>query len=82
MPFSLAFMRRGPWQHSTGMSALISWSAVVVEDVSTSGGRVRIPDQKWPCRSYDGNLIIPAGNNAGIIEIDGATALVSPGSES
>ena len=49
-----------------------------MQDVSVSGGRVRIADKEWPSRSYDGNLVIPAGTTVDVIEIDGAMALVYP----
>ena len=49
-----------------------------VQDVSASGGRVRIGGTGWPSRSHDGILVSPAGNNVAVIEIDGATAPVYP----
>jgi membrane protein implicated in regulation of membrane protease activity len=75
-------MRRWPWEGRTGTSALTSRSAVLVQDASASGGRVRIADEEWSTRSYDGNLVIPACTTVDVIEIGGATASVYPRSKS
>ena len=76
-PVTFHHIRRPP-PLRTGTSALIGRSAVVRQDVSASGGRVRIGGQERSSRSYDGNLVIPAGTTVDVIEIDGATALVYP----
>ena len=78
MPFSRAFMRHGPWLGRTGTSALIGRGSVVAQDVSASGGRVRIGGEEWSSCSYGANLVIPAGNTVDVIEIGGAMAFVYP----
>jgi membrane protein implicated in regulation of membrane protease activity len=77
-PVAVRRMRRAPGLR-TGVSALIGRSAVVLEEVSDHGGRVRIGGEEWSSRTYDGNMVISAGTTVDVIEISGATALVYPG---
>jgi membrane protein implicated in regulation of membrane protease activity len=79
-PFAIRHIRRPPLLRS-GTSALVGRSALVLDEVSTHGGRVRIGGEEWTSRPYDEDLIIPAGVTVEVIGIDGATALVTPGSE-
>jgi membrane protein implicated in regulation of membrane protease activity len=62
----------------TGAAALVGRSAVVLEEVSEHGGRVRIDGEEWTSRPYDETLVIPVGTKVDVLEIRGATALVYP----
>ncbi len=62
----------------TGTAALVGRSAVVLEEVSAHGGRIRIGGEEWSSRPYDEDLVIPAGTKVDVMQIDGATALVYP----
>ena len=62
----------------TGPAALVGRSAMVLEEVTEHGGRVRIGGEIWSARSYDESLIIPVGRIVDVMQIDGATALVYP----
>jgi membrane protein implicated in regulation of membrane protease activity len=48
----------------------------VVARVDGHGGRVRIDDDEWSARSFDGTQVIEAGERATVVQISGATALV------
>ena len=55
-------------QLRTGVAALIG----------REPGRVRIGGEEWTARSYDPDLLIPAGTTVDVFAIEGATALVHP----
>jgi len=62
----------------TGTAALVGRSAIVLEEVTEHGGRVRIDGEEWSSRPYDESLIIPVGTKVDVMQIKGATALVYP----
>jgi membrane protein implicated in regulation of membrane protease activity len=62
----------------TGPAALVGRHAQVLEEVTGQGGRVRIGGEVWSARSYDEDLVIPAGRTVDVLQIEGATALVYP----
>ncbi len=65
-------------QLRTGVAALIGREAVVLSPVGREPGRVRIGGEEWSARSYDPDLLIPAGTTVDVFAIEGATALVHP----
>jgi membrane protein implicated in regulation of membrane protease activity len=65
-------------QLRTGVAALIGREAVVLSPVGREPGRVRIGGEEWSARSYDPDLLIPAGTRVDVFAIEGATALVHP----
>lgn len=65
-------------QLRTGVAALIGREAVVLSPVGREPGRVRIGSEEWSARSYDPDLLIPAGTTVDVFAIEGATALVHP----
>ncbi|HEY1819995.1 MAG TPA: NfeD family protein [Trebonia sp.] len=76
-PIAMRHVRQPPLLR-TGAAALVGRSAIVVEEVSAQGGRVRIGADLWSSRPYDETLIIPAGTTVDVLLIEGATALVYP----
>jgi membrane protein implicated in regulation of membrane protease activity len=56
--------------------AVIGLSATVVARVDGHGGRIRIGDDQWSARSFDGVQVIEAGGRVTVVQISGATALV------
>ena len=62
----------------TGVAALVGRSAIVLEEVTEHGGRVRIDGEEWSSRSYDETLVIPVGTKVDVMQIKGATVLVYP----
>jgi membrane protein implicated in regulation of membrane protease activity len=65
-------------QLRTGVAALIGREAVVLTPCGREPGRVRIGGEEWSARSYDPDLLIPAGTRVDVFAIEGATALVHP----
>ena len=81
---SLAILRpivrrhlRTPAQLRTGTAPLVGTTALVLERVHRDGGRVRIGGEVWSARSFDETQVIEPGARVEVLEIKGATALVS-----
>lgn len=62
----------------SGVAALVGREAVTLTEVSRGGGRVRIGGEEWTARTYDPDVVIPAGALVDVFAIEGATALVHP----
>jgi membrane protein implicated in regulation of membrane protease activity len=71
--------RRMPPQIRTGTAALVGKRAIVLERIANheAVGCVRIDGEVWTARAYDDDRVIEAGTPVDVIEIRGATALVS-----
>jgi membrane protein implicated in regulation of membrane protease activity len=69
-----------PPQIRTGTAALVGRSAIVLDRIANDEGvgSVRIDGEVWTARAYDGDHVIAAGTKVEVVEIRGATALVSP----
>ncbi|HEV2373787.1 MAG TPA: NfeD family protein [Streptosporangiaceae bacterium] len=76
-PLAMRHIRQPPLLRS-GTSALVGRSAMVTEEVTAHGGRVRIGGEVWSARSYEESQVIPAGSTVDVFAIEGATALVHP----
>jgi membrane protein implicated in regulation of membrane protease activity len=61
----------------TGTAALVGRSAVVLERVDATAGQVKLAGEVWSARSYDGDRVFEPGQRVSVLEIEGATALVS-----
>jgi membrane protein implicated in regulation of membrane protease activity len=61
-----------------GSYALIGKRALVLEQVTGTGGLVKLAGEVWSARAFDENQVIPAGTPVDVMEIDGATAIVYP----
>ena len=68
-----------PAQLRTGTAALVGRSATVVERIANREGVgcVSIEGEVWTARAYDEDDVIEAGQRVQVMEIRGATALVS-----
>ena len=71
--------RRMPAQLRTGTAALVGRSAMVTERIHNDDGTgcVKLEGESWTARAYDADEIIEPGKRVQVIEIRGATALVS-----
>jgi membrane protein implicated in regulation of membrane protease activity len=71
--------RRQPPQLRTGTAALVGRTGMVLERIANDEGVgcVRIGGEVWTARSYDDDEIIEAGKRVQVVEIRGATALVT-----
>ena len=71
--------RRMPAQLRTGTAALVGRTAMVTERISNDDGTgcVKLEGETWTARSYDEDAVIESGRRVHVIEIRGATALVT-----
>jgi membrane protein implicated in regulation of membrane protease activity len=81
---SLAFLRpiakshlRMPMLSRTGTDALVGRKAIVTRRIDATGGRVRIGGEEWSARTYLDGQVVEEGKSVDVIQIEGATALVS-----
>ncbi|HWT93131.1 MAG TPA: NfeD family protein [Solirubrobacteraceae bacterium] len=68
---------RTPASLRTGTAALVGRTATVVEQVTPDAGCVKLEGEVWTARPYDEDGTIAPGTRVHVIEIRGATALVS-----
>lgn len=61
---------------ATGVEALKGKTAVVLERVDASGGRIKLAGEIWSARALDTAQSFEAGREVDVVEIDGATAIV------
>jgi membrane protein implicated in regulation of membrane protease activity len=71
--------RRMPAALRTGTAALVGQHATVVERIANNEdvGCVRLDGEVWTARAYDEDDVIEEGRRVQVVEIRGATALVS-----
>ncbi len=72
--------RRTPAQIRTGTAALVGARGIVVERIANDEavGAIRIDNgEVWTARTYDDDQVIDVGARVQVVEIRGATALVS-----
>jgi membrane protein implicated in regulation of membrane protease activity len=72
--------RRLPAQLRTGTAALVGRTAMVTERIANreGSGSVKLEGESWTARAYDEDDVIEPGSRVHVVEIRGATALVSP----
>jgi membrane protein implicated in regulation of membrane protease activity len=77
-PIARAHLRT-PARLRTGTAALVGRQAVVLERIANREGVgcVRIDGEVWTARAYDEDRVIEAGTAVEVVEIRGATALVT-----
>ena len=63
----------------TGTAALVGRNAMVVERIANDEGVgcVKLDGEVWTARAYDEDDVIEQGRRVQVVEIRGATALVS-----
>jgi membrane protein implicated in regulation of membrane protease activity len=68
-----------PPQIRTGTAALVGRTAVALERIDNVAGvgSVRLDGEVWTARSFDEDHVIEAGTRVQVMDIKGATALVS-----
>ncbi len=68
---------RTPAAIRTGTAALVGETALVLERVDGDGGQVKLRGEVWTACSYDADEVLEPGARVHVMEIRGATALVS-----
>jgi membrane protein implicated in regulation of membrane protease activity len=61
----------------TGAAALVGERALVLERVDAHGGQVKIGGEVWTARAFDEDAVLEPGERVQVMQIEGATALVS-----
>ena len=69
--------KRMPLLTRTGTDALVGRPATVLETVTGDAGCVKLEGEVWTARPYDESEVIEAGTRVTVMEIRGATALVT-----
>ena len=71
--------RRMPASLRTGTAALVGRTATVTDRISNleDTGSVKLEGERWTARSYDDDDVFEAGARVHVVEIRGATALVT-----
>ncbi len=71
--------RRTPPRLRTGTNALIGKPAIVLERIANheGAGCVKIEGEVWTARAYDEDEVYDVGHRVEVVEIRGATALVT-----
>jgi membrane protein implicated in regulation of membrane protease activity len=77
-PIARSHMRTPP-HIRTGTAALIGKQAIVLERIANSEGVgcIKIDGEVWTARAFDDDLVIERGTRVEVMDIKGATALVS-----
>ncbi|MEX2196969.1 MAG: NfeD family protein [Thermoleophilaceae bacterium] len=68
---------RTPPQIRTGTAALVGRTALVLDRVDGDGGSVKLGGEVWSARAFDDERVYEPGARVEVLEIEGATALVS-----
>jgi membrane protein implicated in regulation of membrane protease activity len=68
---------RTPAQLRTGTAALVGKTATVTTRIDAGNGAVKLEGEIWTARPYDGDEVFEPGSRVHVVEIKGATALVS-----
>ena len=62
----------------TGTAALIDRQAVVLAEVTSAGGLVKLSGETWSARTAGSSDPLEVGSSVRVIAIEGATVLVAP----
>lgn len=60
----------------TNVAALVGQTAIVVADVDSLGGRVKLTGEVWSARTARKDAEFPVGAEVRVVRIDGATTIV------
>jgi membrane protein implicated in regulation of membrane protease activity len=74
-PVALRHLRQDVYV-PTNVDALLGQSAVVLERVDRTHGRIKLKGEVWSARTEDDNTMLEPGRTVDVVRIDGATAIV------
>ena len=69
--------RRLPPQLRTGTARLVGREAVVLEQTDQDRGSIKLEGEHWSARAFEADKVYEPGERVQVIEIRGATALVT-----
>jgi membrane protein implicated in regulation of membrane protease activity len=70
---------RTPGQLRSGTAALVGEQAVVLERVDRDSGQIKLRGETWSARAFDDDEVLEPGARVQVMQIRGATALVTDG---
>ncbi|NUS72646.1 MAG: NfeD family protein [Corynebacteriales bacterium] len=76
-PAAQRVLRRGADKTPTGLDALIDQTATVLKRVDEDAGLIKIGGEEWSARSMNPQQLFEPGDKVFVVEIRGATAIVS-----
>lgn len=76
-PTLLAKVRNMPGYRSS-TAKMVGSSGVALSQIDRSGGEIKVDGQSWSARPYSTDVVIDAGTDIEVYEIDGAIAVVYP----
>ncbi len=77
-PWALRTFKASVPEVATNVAAHIGRTAVVLIDVTSNAGRVKLAGEVWTARSATPEAVLPAGSTVRVVRIDGASAVVEP----
>lgn len=81
-PWLLRSLRkRGVPLVETNATALVGLPAKTLDEVTVTGGRVKLRGEVWSARVEEGAKTIQEGDDVVVVKIEGATAIVAPAKE-
>jgi len=76
-PTLLAKVRNMPGYRSS-TAKMVGSAGVAMSQIDRSGGEIKVDGQSWSARPYSADVVIDAGTEIEVYEIDGAIAVVYP----
>ena len=70
---------RTPARLRSGTAALVGEHAVVLERVDRDSGQIKLRGETWSARAFDDDEVLEPGARVQVMQIRGATALVTDG---
>jgi membrane protein implicated in regulation of membrane protease activity len=74
-PNVIKTLRNGPTLQMSH-ERMVGQEAVVVQQVTSQGGLVRVAGELWSARSYDHDQVIEVGHTVEVFQVTGASVLV------
>jgi membrane protein implicated in regulation of membrane protease activity len=76
-PTLIQQVRQMPGYRSS-TAKMVGSTGIAVSQIDRSGGEVKVDGQSWSARSYSSDVVIAAGSEVEVYEIDGPIAIVYP----
>jgi len=64
--------------YRSSTAKMVGSTGTAVSQIDRSGGEVKVDGQSWSARPYSSDIVIEAGTEVEVYEIDGAIAVVYP----
>jgi len=80
-PYLVTMLRKKSPMTDMNSDALVGRAARTLEEVTETGGRVKLNGEVWSARTQDNAPAISEGSEVTVVAISGATAIVAPEKE-